>query len=77
MPYYRSAISFVNWILGTNHAFLRAKPPFATILGFMPDWPWYIPVLVAMGFLSAAVYYAPFFLHDWWLARRPAESLKA
>lgn len=74
---YAAVAGFADWTLGTNYAFLRAKPPFATILGFMPAWPWYIPVLVAMGFMSAAIYYAPFFVHDWWVARRPAESLKA
>jgi len=74
---YAALAGFVDWILGTNYAFLRAKPPFATILGFMPEWPWYIPVLVAMGFISAAVYYAPFFIRDWWMARRPHIGARA
>jgi hypothetical integral membrane protein (TIGR02206 family) len=74
---YAAVAGLADWILGTNYAFLRAKPPFATILGFMPDWPWYIPVLVAMGLMSAAIYYAPFFIHDWWVARGPREGAKA
>ncbi len=49
---------------GTNYAFLRAKPPFATVFSFMPDWPWYIPLLVVLGLLSILIYYAPFFVWD-------------
>jgi hypothetical integral membrane protein (TIGR02206 family) len=62
--FYAALAGFVDWLAGTNYAFLRAKPPFASIFNFMPDWPWYIPVLVAMGFISAAMYYAPFFIAD-------------
>ena len=74
---YAAVAGIVDWLLGTNYAFLRAKPPFATILGFMPEWPWYIFVLVAMGFVSAALYYSPFFVRDWWVARRPRLGAKA
>ena len=54
----------VDWLAATNYGFLRAKPPFATVFNFMPEWPWYIPVLVALGLLSTAIYYAPFFVWD-------------
>jgi hypothetical integral membrane protein (TIGR02206 family) len=61
---YAVVAGFFDWILGANYAFLRAKPPFATVFDFMPDWPFYIPLLVVLGLLSTLVYYAPFFVWD-------------
>jgi hypothetical integral membrane protein (TIGR02206 family) len=61
---YAAVAGSFDWVLGANYAFLRAKPPFATVLNFMPDWPWYIPLLIALGLLSTVVYYAPFFVWD-------------
>lgn len=61
---YAVVAACVDWLAVTNYGFLRAKPPFATVFNFMPDWPWYIPVLVALGLLSTAIYYAPFFVWD-------------
>ncbi|HEX3653588.1 MAG TPA: TIGR02206 family membrane protein [Rhizomicrobium sp.] len=51
-------------LLGTNYGFLRAKPAYLTLFDFMPPWPWYIPELIALGFFSAAIYYAPWFIAD-------------
>ena len=61
---YAAVAGLADWLLGTNYAFLRLKPPFASVFNFMPDWPWYIPVLIALGVLSTAIYYAPFFVWD-------------
>jgi hypothetical protein len=30
----------------------------------MPDWPYYLPVVVVLGVISTLIYYAPFFLAD-------------
>ncbi|MGZ5936513.1 MAG: YwaF family protein [Rhizomicrobium sp.] len=62
--FYAAVAGFFDWVLGANYAFLRAKPPFATIFNFMPEWPWYIPVLIVLGLLSTVIYYAPFFVWD-------------
>jgi hypothetical integral membrane protein (TIGR02206 family) len=61
---YAGVAGFFDWVLGANYAFLRAKPPFATVFNFMPDWPWYIPLLVVLGLFSTVLYYAPFFVLD-------------
>lgn len=62
--FYAAVAGFFDWALGANYAFLRAKPPYATVFNVMPDWPWYIPLLIALGLLSTVVYYAPFFIWD-------------
>lgn len=54
----------VDWGLGVNYGFLRAKPPHASLYDLMPAWPYYLVVVVALGVLSTLIYYAPFFLAD-------------
>src|ERR1041385_7255385 len=61
---YLIAAGATDWLLGTNYGFLRAKPVQITLFQFMPAWPWYIPELIALGFVSAAVYYAPWLIAD-------------
>ena len=62
--FYMAAAGAVDWALGVNYGFLRAKPSHASVYDLMPDWPYYLPVVVALGVISALVYYAPFFLAD-------------
>jgi hypothetical integral membrane protein (TIGR02206 family) len=62
--FYAAVAGLADWLLGVNYGLLRAKPPFPSVLDFMPAWPWYIPVLFALGFLSTLIYYAPWFLLD-------------
>jgi hypothetical integral membrane protein (TIGR02206 family) len=72
--FYAAIAGLFDRLLGTNYGFLRAKPPFASVFNFMPDWPWYIPVLVGLGLLSTVVYYAPFFIKDWLRVERHARG---
>lgn len=61
---YALVAGIFDWRLGTNYGFLRAKPEHATIFDWMPAWPNYIPVLVALGLFSMLIYYLPFFIAD-------------
>jgi hypothetical integral membrane protein (TIGR02206 family) len=61
---YLAAAAAVDAALGTNYGFLRAKPPNVSLFAFMPPWPEYIPVLVALGFVSLGLWYAPWFVAD-------------
>lgn len=52
-----------NVISGGNYGFLTHKPPTASALNLMPEWPWYIPILLLLvGGVWA--------LMTWQLARR-------
>jgi hypothetical integral membrane protein (TIGR02206 family) len=62
--FYAAVAGVTDWALGTNYGFLRAKPPFHTVFDFMPAWPWYVLVLIALGVLSTLIYYAPWFVAD-------------
>jgi len=68
--FYACVAGAVNFMVGTNYAFLRAKPLNPSILDFLAPWPWYIPQLVVIGLLSMLVYYAPFLIRDIYRARR-------
>jgi hypothetical integral membrane protein (TIGR02206 family) len=62
---YLIAAALVDWVLGVNYGFLRAKPLGQNLLTQMSPWPWYIPELVAAGIAFVLLYYLPFALVDW------------
>jgi hypothetical integral membrane protein (TIGR02206 family) len=67
---YLGAAALVDWVLGVNYGFLRAKPLGQNLLALMSPWPWYIPELVAAGIGFVLLYYLPFALVDWTRAYR-------
>jgi len=69
---YLAVIAVADYGLGTNYGFLRDKGSHVSLLTLLAPWPWYIGELVLLGFLSVAVYYAPFFIFD--LFKRPKTS---
>jgi len=71
---YAAIAGLFDWILDANYAFLRAKPPFASVFNFMPAWPWYIPLLIVLGLLSCLIYYAPFYVWDRTRALRASDG---
>jgi hypothetical integral membrane protein (TIGR02206 family) len=62
--FYACVAGLADWLLKTNYGLLRAKPIYPSVLDLMPAWPWYIPILILLGFVSALVYYAPWFVAD-------------
>jgi len=62
---YLGVAALVDWSLGLNYGFLRAKPLGQNLLTVMSPWPWYIPELVAAGMGFVLLYYLPFALVDW------------
>lgn len=61
---YLAATTLTDYLLGTNYGFLRAKPVQASLYDLMPPWPAYIGVVIVLGFVSVAIYYAPWFIAD-------------
>ena len=61
---YAGAAALVDWVLGTNYGFFRGKPGHATFYELLPDWPYYIPVTIAIGIACIFVLYAPWFVAD-------------
>jgi hypothetical integral membrane protein (TIGR02206 family) len=67
---YLGAAALVDWVLGVNYGFLRAKPLGQNLLTPMSPWPWYIPELVVAGIVFVLLYYLPFALLDWIRSQR-------
>ena len=65
---YMAAAGVTDWLLKVDYGFLRSKPIYPSLFDLMPDWPWYLPVLVVLGLFSMLVFYTPFFIAD--LVRR-------
>ena len=61
-----------DFALGANYGYLHDKGGHVSLLTLLAPWPWYIGELVLIGFLSIAIYYAPFFVMD--VFRRPKTS---
>jgi hypothetical integral membrane protein (TIGR02206 family) len=61
---YLAVAGLVDWLLGVNYGFLREKPAGENLLTLLAPWPWYIPQLVGIGFVSIGIYYLPFLLTD-------------
>lgn len=61
-----------DYVLGANYGYLHDKGGHVSLLTLLAPWPWYIGELVLIGFLSVAIYYAPFFLYD--VLKRPKTS---
>lgn len=61
---YMALAGLTDWVLKVDYGFLRSKPIYPSLFDLMPAWPWYLPVLVVLGLISALIYYAPFFLLD-------------
>lgn len=51
---------FLNSALGSNYLYVNAKPPNASIVDLMPEWPWYIPVLEVIALSLFFALYLPF-----------------
>ena len=74
--FYVGLVGLIDWLLDVNYGFLRQKPYGTNLLTFMSPWPWYIPELVAAGFLFVLLYYSPFALADAIARRAKAPGLK-
>jgi hypothetical integral membrane protein (TIGR02206 family) len=61
---YAAAASLTDWLLGVNYGFFRAKPGHATFYDLLPDWPYYIPITILIGFAAVFALYVPWFIAD-------------
>ncbi|MBN1304948.1 MAG: TIGR02206 family membrane protein [Anaerolineales bacterium] len=57
-------VFIVNIIIGSNYMFINHKPPTASILDLLPDWPVYLLYMEAMGLVTFLILYLPFIIKD-------------
>ena len=64
-----AVVGGINALIGSNYLFIARKPDTASLLDVLPQWPWYIIHIEAIGLLSMLILYLPFAirdLRDWW-----------
>ncbi|MEZ4887327.1 MAG: TIGR02206 family membrane protein [Chitinophagales bacterium] len=60
-------LSFViNYILDANYNYICHKPPTASILDYLGEWPWYIIGGEGIVLLLFFMVYSPFWIRDKW-----------
>lgn len=64
MNIYLVIVFIINQVIGSNYMFVAHKPETASLLDLLPDWPWYILWLEAIGLLTCLILYIPFMLKD-------------
>lgn len=62
---YMAAVFVVNGLIGSNYLFIARKPDTASLLDVLPDWPWYILYMEAIGLVTSLLLYLPFVIKDW------------
>ena len=55
----------INTYLGSNYLYVNHKPPTASILDLLPEWPIYLLYMEAIGLITILLLYLPFFIKDW------------
>lgn len=62
---YAGIVFLINSAIGSNYLFINRKPPTASLLDLLPDWPVYIIFLELIGLATIFLLYLPFALKDW------------
>jgi hypothetical integral membrane protein (TIGR02206 family) len=57
---YGALIAPLNFLLGTNYLYLRAKPASGSIMDYFGPWPWYVLALAGLAVVICFLCYAPF-----------------
>jgi hypothetical integral membrane protein (TIGR02206 family) len=70
---YMVLIFGLNFALGSNYLFINHKPPTASILDMLPDWPVYILYMELIGVVNCLLLYLPFAIKDWRTRRLAAD----
>ena len=52
--------AIINWLVGSNYAFLCRKPPVKSLFDVLGPWPWYLLVIEGLAFVLFALVYLPF-----------------
>lgn len=61
---YMAIVFVINRWIGSNYLYITQKPPTASLLDMLPDWPYYIIHIELIGLFTALLLYLPFALRD-------------
>jgi hypothetical integral membrane protein (TIGR02206 family) len=72
MNLYMAVVFVINQLIGSNYLFLARKLETASLLDVLPEWPWYILYIEALGIILCLLLYIPYAIKDWRAARAEA-----
>lgn len=61
---YMGVVFLVNTAIGSNYLFVNGKPPTASLLDMLPDWPVYLIHMELIGIACCLLLYIPFLIKD-------------
>lgn len=61
---YMVAVYGVNTLIHSNYLYVNGKPPTASLLDLLPEWPIYLLYMEGLGLLTIFVLYLPFLIKD-------------
>ncbi|SHK37310.1 YwaF family protein [Tepidibacter formicigenes] len=61
---YAFYVGIFNYIVDGNYSYLRSKPLTASPLDYLPEYPYYIPIIICMFISSFILVYIPFYIKD-------------
>ena len=73
---YMVVVYGINTLIGSNYLYLNHKPPTASLLDLLPDWPVYLLYMEALGIATCLILYLPFFIRDTWNKLRDELALR-
>lgn len=71
---YMVVVFFINQLIGSNYLYVAHKPPGPTLLDSLPEWPWYLIYMEAIGLVMFLLLYLPFMFKDW---RKKIQAVQA
>lgn len=61
---YMVAVYGINTLIHSNYLYVNGKPPTASVLDLLPDWPIYLLYVEGLGLVTIFVLYLPFLIKD-------------
>jgi len=55
----------INTAIGSNYLMINYKPNTPSLLDLLPDWPFYVLYMEAIGVVTCLLLYLPFAIKDW------------
>ncbi len=65
MNLYALIVYFINDAIGSNYLMINHKPPTASLLDLLPDWPLYILYMELIGVVTMILLYLPIAFTNW------------
>lgn len=71
---YMGVVFLINNLIGSNYLYVAHKPQGPTLLDALPEWPWYLLYMEAIGLVMFLLLYLPFAVGDRRAKKSPSSA---